>query len=178
VDDHAGLNGGERSAFVLRNAQIGFDNGVGVKRSVDGSEQSRNAFAGEGGDRHSRGAGAMGAIILWTEIHTSEQRRALALRQQINLVQDFNSRLGERIKLAENFLDLRLLLFAIGGGSVADVKKHLGPRNLFKRGAEAGDERVGQIANEADRVRQQNPAAAGQLNCPQFRIEGGKHARR
>jgi len=38
VDDHAGFNGGERGAFVLRNAQLGFDDGVGVERGVDGRE--------------------------------------------------------------------------------------------------------------------------------------------
>ena len=107
-----------------------------------------------------------------------QQRRALVLRQQINLVQNFDAGLGERFELAENFFDLRFLLFAIGGGSVANVEEHLGLRNLFERGAKAGDQRVRQIADEADRVRQQNAAAAGQLNGPQFRIERGEHARR
>ena len=47
VNDHAGFNGGKRGAFVLRNAQLRIDNGIGVERAVDGREQSVHAFAGE-----------------------------------------------------------------------------------------------------------------------------------
>ena len=47
MNDHSSLYGGENRAFVLRNAQLSFDNGVGVERGVDGREQSRDAFAGE-----------------------------------------------------------------------------------------------------------------------------------
>ena len=36
VDDHAGFDGGERGALVLRDAQFGIDDGVGVKSRVDG----------------------------------------------------------------------------------------------------------------------------------------------
>ncbi len=55
--------------------------------------------------------------------------------------------------------------------------KHFGLRHLFERGAKAGDERVRQIADEADRVRQKNAAAAGQFDGAQFGIERGEHAR-
>ena len=56
------------------------------------------------------------------------------------------------------------------------MQQHLGLRHLFERRAEAGHQRVRQIADEANRVGQQNLAAAGQLNCAQFRIERGEHA--
>ena len=46
VDDHSGLDGGEHGAFVLRDAQFGIDDGVGVKSRIDGREQGGNAFAG------------------------------------------------------------------------------------------------------------------------------------
>ena len=58
------------------------------------------------------------------------------------------------------------------------MNQHLGLRHLFERGAEAGDERVRQVADEAHRVGQENAAAAGQLNRAQLGIERGEHARR
>ena len=85
--------------------------------------------------------------------------------------------LREAFELAEDLLDLSLLLLAIGGGGVAHVEQHLGLRDLFERGAEAGDKRVGQVADEADRVGQQDAAAAGQLDGAQLGIERGEHAR-
>ena len=102
----------------------------------------------------------------------------LVFREQVDFVEDFDARLGERIKLAENLFDLNLLLFAVGGGGVADVEKYLGLGNFFKRGAKAGDERVRQVANEADRIREENAATAGQLDGTQLGIERGEHARR
>ena len=69
------------------------------------------------------------------------------------------------------------MLFAVGGGSVTYVEQKLGLGDFFERGAEAGDEGVGQVADEADRVRQKNAAAAGQLDGAQFGIERGEHAR-
>ncbi len=44
VNHHAGLNRGKHRAFVLRNAQLGFDDGIGVERSVNGREQSRECL--------------------------------------------------------------------------------------------------------------------------------------
>jgi hypothetical protein len=38
MHNHSGFNGSERRAFVLRNTQLGFDDGVGVERGVDGRE--------------------------------------------------------------------------------------------------------------------------------------------
>ena len=49
VNDHAGVDCGESGAFVLRDAEIGFDDGIGVERAVDGREEGGDAFAGEGG---------------------------------------------------------------------------------------------------------------------------------
>ena len=36
VNDHSGLDCGENGALVLRHAQFGFDDGVGVERVVNG----------------------------------------------------------------------------------------------------------------------------------------------
>jgi len=57
------------------------------------------------------------------------------------------------------------------------VEQHLGLRHFFERGAEAGDQGVGQVADEADGVREEDLAAAGQLEGAEFGIESGKHAR-
>ena len=171
MDDHAGLNGGERGAFVLRNVQLGFDDGIGVERLVDCSEQSGNAFAGKRRDRGLR------PLTFWTGIDACHQRRALVFRKQVNFIKDFNAGLGERFELAEDFFYLRLLLFAVGGGGVADVEQHLGVRDLLQCCAEAGDQRVGQIANEADCIRQQNLAPAWQFDGAELRVECGEHAR-
>jgi len=57
------------------------------------------------------------------------------------------------------------------------VEEHLGLGDFFKRGAKAGDESVRQIADEADGVRQQHAAAAGQFDGAKFGIERGEHAR-
>ena len=70
-----------------------------------------------------------------------------------------------------------LLLGTVGGRCVANVEEHLGLRDFFERGAKAGDERVGQITDEADRVRQENAAAAWQFDGAEFGIERGEHAR-
>ena len=135
------------------------------------ASSASNAFAGERGERYR-------AFTFWTEVRACSERRALVCGEQIDFVEDLDARLGERVELAENFFDLRLLLFAVGGGGVADMKQQLGLRDLFERGAEAGDERVRQVADEADRVGQENAAAAGQLDGAQFGIERGEHARR
>ena len=57
------------------------------------------------------------------------------------------------------------------------MEEHLSLRDLFKRGAEAGDESVGKIADEADSVREKDAAAAGKLDGAKFGIERGEHAR-
>ena len=49
---------------MLRNAELSFDDGVGMQRGVDGREQSGNALAGNCGNGHSRDGGALGAFNL------------------------------------------------------------------------------------------------------------------
>ena len=121
VDDHAGFDSCEGSAFVLGDAELGFDDGVGVESGVDGLEQGFEAFAGEGGERDlgtftvGSGAGAGGAFTFWTGVCAREQGRALIFWEQVDFVEHFDARLGETFKLAENFFDLRLLFFAVGG---------------------------------------------------------------
>jgi len=48
--------------------------------------------------------------------------------EQVNLVDDFDARLGERVEFAENLFDLRFLLVAVGGGGVAHVEQNFSLR--------------------------------------------------
>jgi len=81
VDDHAGFDSCEGSAFVLGDAELGFDDGVGVESGVDGLEQGFEAFAGEGGERDlgtftvGSGAGA-GALLPFGLEFVRESRAA------------------------------------------------------------------------------------------------------
>ncbi len=86
--------------------------------------------------------------------------------------------LAEGVELAQYFLDLGLLLLAVGGGGVADVEQHLGLLDFFERGSEAGHESVGQIADKSDGIGEQHPAPAGQFDGAQFGVERRKHPRR
>lgn len=47
VDDHAGIDSGKHSSLVLRDAQVGFDHGIGVESRVDGVEDRVQTLAGE-----------------------------------------------------------------------------------------------------------------------------------
>ena len=99
-------------------------------------------------------------------------------REQIDFIEDLDAGFGETFELAEDFFNLRLLLFTVSGSGVADVKKDFGLLHFFEGGAKAGDERVRQVTDESDRVGEENAAAAGQLDGAEFGIERGEHARR
>jgi len=194
VNDHAGFDSGEGCAFVLGNAEIGVDDGVGVERGVDGREESIDAFAGGGrksdrcvfssdGDarvptlRAKNARRRYRALAFWTSVRPIQQGYALVFGEEIDFIEDFDARLGEAFQFAENFFDLDFLFFCVGGSGVADVDEYLGLRDLFECGAEAGDEGVGQVADEANGVGEKDTAAAGQLDGAKFGIERGEHAR-
>jgi len=147
VDDHAGFDGGEHCSLMLRHAQVGINDGVGVERGVDRVEDGFEAFAGERRYRHSR-APRFGSIVV-----ARKQRGAFGFRQQVDLVQYLDARLGQAFQFIENSFNLGFLFFAVRGGGVAYVQQYLCLCDFFKRGAEACDERVRQVADKSDRVR-------------------------
>ena len=105
------------------------------------------------------------------------QSRAFFGRKQVDLVQHLEDGLVLDVKLRKDRFNLLLLLVEQRAGGVADVQQHLGALHLFERGAEAGDERVRQVADEADGIGQQDLAPAGQLKLRQLGVERGEHAR-
>ena len=154
--------------------------GTRSSASITGSEKSARSMAASSASMPSPVC-AETITSTWsamTRLVARCQAFALMRVEQVDLVQHFNARLAERLQFAEHLFHLRLLLLAVGRGGVAHVQQHLGLLHFFKRGAKAGDQRVRQVADESDRVRQQNVAAAGQLDRAQLGIERGKHARR
>lgn len=107
VNDHAGFNGCEHGAFVLRNAKLRVNDGIGAQSGIDGGEERLDTLAGK--RRHGR----YRAITFWTGVGARQQSRALIFREQVDLIQDFDAGLGKRFELAEDFFDLGFLFFAI-----------------------------------------------------------------
>jgi hypothetical protein len=58
------------------------------------------------------------------------------------------------------------------------VEKNFGSLDLFEGGAEARNECVGKVADEADGIGEQDLAAGRKLQLPKFGVESGEHAGR
>jgi hypothetical protein len=58
------------------------------------------------------------------------------------------------------------------------MDQYFGSLDLFEGGAEARNESVGEIADEAYGVGKQDPAAGRKLQLPELRVESGKHTGR
>ena len=58
------------------------------------------------------------------------------------------------------------------------MEKNLGSLDLFQRGAEAGNECVGKVADEANGIGEQDLAAGRKLQLPEFGVESREHAGR
>ena len=97
--------------------------------------------------------------------------------EEINLVEHVDLRLVEGIQLAQYGFDLRHLLGGGGAGGVGDLEQDGGALHLLQRGAEGGDQRGGQVADEAHGVGEKHLAARGQGHGAQGWVKGGKHAR-
>ncbi|MNC72671.1 hypothetical protein D3C75_1237570 [compost metagenome] len=57
---------------------------------------------------------------------------------------------------------------------VDDVDQQIGFGHFLQRGAEGLDQMMGQLADEADRIGQQERFVIGQLNAAHGRLEGGE----
>ena len=58
------------------------------------------------------------------------------------------------------------------------MEKNLGSLHLFEGGAEARNECVGKVADEADGIGEQDLAAGRKLQLPEFGVESSEHAGR
>ena len=97
--------------------------------------------------------------------------------KQVDLVEHLDDRFFGDVEFGEHLLDLSFLLIGKWAGGVAHVEQKLGAFDLFKRGAKAGDERVGQVADESYGIRQKDLAARGELQLAQLGVKRGEHAR-
>ena len=79
---------------------------------------------------------------------------------------------------ARTFSTCSLLLFAYRTGGILNMKKNLGPLDLFESGSEAGNQRVGKVSNEPNRIGEKNLAAGRKLQLSQLRVKRRKHASR
>jgi hypothetical protein len=55
------------------------------------------------------------------------------------------------------------------------MDQYFGSLDLFEGGAEARNESVGKVADEAYGIGEQYPAAGRKLQLPEFRVESGEH---
>ena len=106
------------------------------------------------------------------------RRRRGGCRQQVDLVQHLQCGLAADFQFRRAPPRPAPLLLQHRAGGVAHVQQQLGAFHLFQRRAKAGHERVRQVADEADRVRQQHLASRGQRELPQLGVERGEHALR
>src|SRR4029077_991936 len=97
--------------------------------------------------------------------------------EHIDFVQDAQLGAIRNAKLLQNFVDLFVQLVVVGIGNVADVKNQGGFLHFFKGRAKGGQQAFREIANEADRVRNQDAAVGGKANGANGGIERGEHAR-
>ena len=58
------------------------------------------------------------------------------------------------------------------------MEQNFGSLDLFERGAEARNQRVGKVADEADGIGEQDLAAGRKLQLPEFGVEGSEHTGR
>ena len=141
--------------------------GSECRARVDGREQRIHALAGERGDGH---LAARADALRAAPARSSSSSRSILFSTSMRGLARTRARPAPSPPAPSALRRRR--------SGVADVQQHLGLRHLFERGAKAGDQRVRQVADEADRVGQQHLAAAGQFDGAQFGVERGEHARR
>ena len=92
----------------------------------------------------------------------------------VGLVQDQQRGMVFEPELGEDFDDGLHLAFGLGARGVHDVEQQVGLTGFLESGLERGHQGVRQVANEADRVRQQRLSAALEPPLAGARIERGE----
>ena len=129
------------------------------QRPVDGREKLVEALARDRGHGHGPALG-----------HERLERRARL--HPIHLVEDENGRAVGDVEVAEQRLDRHHLLVARGMAGVHHVEEHIRVRELLEGGAERGHELVGQLADEADGVGEDERRSPVPAHDPRGRIQG------
>ncbi len=92
----------------------------------------------------------------------------------VDLVEQEHFRFFLHADFFQDLVDRIELLLGVGMADVEDVEEEIGVDGFFEGGLEAGDEVVGQIADEADGVAEQDLDAAVELPGAGFGVEGGE----
>ncbi len=138
IDDRSAFERGEDGAFGLRETKAGFDQRVDHECCIDRSQELFKAGVLKRGDEN--------------RFAVARKVDKFLGRDEIGLVQNLDDGLGRDGKLGQDLFNLSFLLFTDRIGGVLDVEKNLGSLDLFKRGTEAGNECVGKVADEANRI--------------------------
>ena len=99
------------------------------------------------------------------------QPPALVDGHGVALVVDVQRRNVGRADFLEHLVDRVDTAVAVGRRRVDDVQHEVGFGNLLERGAERGNQRVGEAIDEPDRVRHEQFTAVRQANLPDQRIQ-------
>ena len=94
--------------------------------------------------------------------------------QAINFVQGHDDRGLGGPQVVEHLPHRAALLQNVGMCYVNNVQKHVGLVDLFQGSTKGGHQHGGQLLDEADRIGEEHPPAAGQGHSSRRGIEGGK----
>ena len=94
----------------------------------------------------------------------------------VGLVVGEEDPVGRDAQLGEDLLGDAALILGVGRGGVDDVDEEVGLLDLLQRRAEGGDERVRELAKEADRVREDDRPAADAVEARVARVERREEA--
>ncbi len=170
VGDAAVVGFGEDFAFVVSDGhevhavkgdgEFHADDAVdeeGVKGVVEGVD----ALAGEDGDGDGVGEEAL------------EFAEAVGV-DEVDFVEDEEGAFVGGAEFAEDFGGGLIELLGVGGTGVDDVDEEVGEDGLFEGGAEGLYEVVGEIADEADGVGEEEGLAVGEFEAAGGGVEGGE----
>ena len=122
----------------MRKPKAGLDEGVDHERGIDGNQELFKAGVLKRGD----GKG----------FAVAREVCEVMGRDEIDLVQNLDDRLGRDRELGQDFFDLSFLLVAHRAGGVLHVEKNLSSLHLFEGGTEASNQCVGKVADESSTV--------------------------
>ena len=100
----------------------------------------------------------------------------ILLAEQVRLVEDEEHRLLVQPEVHQHLVDDEPLLLPERMAGVHDVEQQIGVTRLLERGAERGDQMVGKLADEPDRVGEQHARVLSQIHLARERVERREQA--
>ena len=170
VGDAAVVGFGEDFAFVVGDGhevhavegdgEFHADDAVD-EEGVEGVVEGVDALPGEDGDGDGVGEEAL------------EFAEAVGV-DEVDFVEDEEGAFVGGAEFAEDFGGGLIELLGVGGTGVDDVDEEVSEDGLFEGGAEGLDEVVGEIADEADGVGEEEGLAVGEFEAAGGGVEGGE----